>query len=96
MEPVCCARVHDTQEALEASLVREVVLLAPSEVPPSEKKMELTDGPTKSKSGAWVFLLSKHVTGVAKVVELLGNGGVLALEPSLLQGSKSAALHLIN
>ena len=37
-------------------------------------------------------LLSEHVTGVAKVVELLGNGGVLAFEPSLLQGSKGAAL----
>ena len=37
-------------------------------------------------------LLSEHVTGVAKVVELLGNGGVLAFEASLLQGSKGAAL----
>ena len=37
-------------------------------------------------------LLSEHVAGVAKVVELLGNGGVLAFEPSLLQGSKGAAL----
>ena len=39
-----------------------------------------------------LHLLSEHVAGVAKVVKLLGNGGVLAFEPSLLKGSKGAAL----
>ena len=39
-----------------------------------------------------MFLLSQHVTGVTKIVELLGNGSVLAFEPSLLQGSEGTAL----
>ena len=37
IKPVGRARVHDAQEAFEASLVREVVLLAPSEVPPKRE-----------------------------------------------------------
>ena len=45
-----------------------------------------------SKSGTRMFLLSKHVTGVTKIVELLGNGSVLAFEPRLLQCTKSASL----
>ena len=87
-EPVSCARVHDAQEALEPPLVREVVLLAPSEMPSEKKRMNksVVDDALK------LDLLSEHVTGVAKVVELLGNGGVLAFEASLLQGSKGAAL----
>ena len=87
-EPVSCARVHDAQEALEASLVREVVLLAPSEVP--SKKMYANNSVADDELK--LNLLSQHVAGVAKVVEPLGNGSVLAFEPSLLQGSEGTAL----
>ena len=87
-EPVGCARVHDAQEALEPPLVREVILLAPSEMPSDKKYMNESVADDDLK----LNLLSEHVAGVAKVVELLGNGGVLAFETSLLKGSKGAAL----